>query len=51
LLKDLLKHTDSDHPDFLSIKSSLKDFENVNEENNKNMDKFMNRLRIEELQK
>lgn len=26
LLKDLLKHTDLDHPDFLNIKNSLEGF-------------------------
>lgn len=49
LYKDLLKHTDDDHHDFGYIKEQLSYFGKINEENNKNMDIFMNRLIIKEL--
>lgn len=49
LLKDLLKHTDQAHPDRSNIKNTLDGFLWVNEENNKNMDRFMNRLRVQEI--
>jgi hypothetical protein len=49
LFKDLLKHTDADHPDYAFIAASLEKFQLVNEENNKSMDRFMNRLRLQEI--
>lgn len=49
LYKDLLKNTDEDHPDYIHIKEQLKYFSIINDENNKNMDSFMNRLQIEEI--
>jgi hypothetical protein len=46
LFKDLLKHTDHEHRDHENIKVTLHEFQDVNDANNKNMDKFMNRMRI-----
>ena len=51
LLKDLLKHTNEDHPDYNNISSTLNEFHRVNDENNKNMDRFMNRLQVLDLEK
>ena len=39
LLKDYLKHTNSDHIDIENIKTLKIQFENINEENNKKIDK------------
>lgn len=41
LFKDLLKNTDEDHPDYKNIKYALDYFLKINEENNKNMDKYL----------
>lgn len=50
LYKDLLKHTDTDHPDYANINDGLHQFMHMNEENNKNMDKFMCRLKLAEIE-
>lgn len=34
LFKDLIKHTEKDHPDYLNIQNSLEQFEKINNENN-----------------
>ncbi|CAK76050.1 unnamed protein product (macronuclear) [Paramecium tetraurelia] len=41
LLEDLIKHTDKIHPDYKNLCESLELFKNINDDNNKNMDKFL----------
>lgn len=50
-MKDLLKNTALDHPDYNDIMKALDQFTKVNEDNNKNMDKLITNSRLFELQK
>ncbi|CAD8209659.1 unnamed protein product [Paramecium pentaurelia] len=49
--KELKKGTRNNHPDMENILGLQQEFERLNEENNKSMDKFMNRARVMELSK
>ncbi len=51
LLKDLVKHTDDSHPDYNPIKKALALFEKVNNDNNENLDKYINNQKMFELQR
>lgn len=51
LLKDLLKNTSPQHPDYNDLKKALDLFIRVNEDNNKNMDKMITNQKIFELHK
>lgn len=41
LYKDLLKHTDSDHPDYDNIQKCLTEFSKINDANNESMNKYL----------
>ncbi|CAD8193097.1 unnamed protein product [Paramecium octaurelia] len=49
--KELIKGTRSNHPDMNNILNLQEEFERLNDENNKSMDKFINRARVQELSK
>ncbi|KAM3146817.1 hypothetical protein pb186bvf_000971 [Paramecium bursaria] len=49
LYKDLLKNTEKDHPDYKNISYQLTYFDKVNEENNKNMDGFIKKIKYQDL--
>ncbi|CAD8127535.1 unnamed protein product [Paramecium sonneborni] len=51
LFKELIKGTRKDDPDIENIKGLFNEFERLNDENNKSMDKFLNRARVEDLSK
>ncbi|CAD8087510.1 unnamed protein product [Paramecium sonneborni] len=50
LYKDLLKHTNKDHPDYENIFKCLKFFEEINDKNNQEMKIYLEQLKIVELQ-
>lgn len=41
LFKDLLKHTDIDHPDYNNIDKCLKEFSKINDANNESINKYL----------
>ena len=47
LLKEIKKGTRAKDPDLVNINYLLSEFERLNDENNKSMDKFINRARVE----
>lgn len=51
LLKDLLKHTDESHPDYLNIKKASDQYSEVADKNNNNLDTKMKNSRLFELQR
>lgn len=51
LLKDILKHTEDTHLDYKHVKLSLVKFEQINEENNSNMNKYIHTCKLMELDK
>lgn len=50
LFKDLLKHTEENHPDYDDLKKCLKQFTEINEENNKGMHSYLKNMKLFELQ-
>lgn len=50
LFKDLLKHTEETHPDFENLKKCLQKFTDLNEENNRKMDRNIKNMKLFELQ-
>ncbi|CAD8080927.1 unnamed protein product [Paramecium sonneborni] len=50
LYKDLLKHTNEDHPDYKNISSCLKIFQEINDKNNIEMKVHLEQLKLIELQ-
>jgi hypothetical protein len=50
LLKDLVKHTPTNHPDIENIRGALSAFDNVNYHNNDSMSRALNNLKIAELE-
>lgn len=51
LLKDILKHTEDTHLDYIHVKLSLAKFEQINEENNSKMNKYIHMCKLMELDK
>jgi hypothetical protein len=51
LLKDLLKHTDPSHPDYVNIESASAQYGEVAEKNNNNLDTKLKNSRLFDLQK
>lgn len=49
LFQDLYKHTPEEHVDRNAILNILEYFKNMNEQNNQNMDKNLNRLQVKEI--
>lgn len=51
LLRDWIAHTDKDHPDYENLKIAEKNFSDVNESNNKNLDRSILNSKLFELQR
>ncbi|CAD8067087.1 unnamed protein product [Paramecium primaurelia] len=50
LYKDLLKHTNKDHPDYKNIEQCLKLFQQINDKNNSQIKAYLEQLKLIELQ-